>query len=193
MSTCGACKYQRRRCYSDICMFAPYFPAENIQRFACVHHVFGGGNVGSMLNITKPKLRGWVVKTLAYQAEARVRDPVHGCVGLIRELEENHRKVKEDLAKAQMELARYMGPEFVRKLSPNYGGESSLKGKFVAHLQPTTMELDFAPSIAIDVDDLDKWDPFPPWETSFQNVGPSSSHAHGEGGNRKDSTLVQAG
>ncbi|KAK7386468.1 hypothetical protein VNO78_26714 [Psophocarpus tetragonolobus] len=163
---CGACKVQRRRCGLE-CLMSAYFPAEHIQRFACVHHVFGAGNVANMLRTTKQELRGHVVNTLAYQAEARVRDPVYGCVGLIWELEESLRRVKEDLWKAQAELAQYIGPEFVRQMSPSYRCGPSLKRKAVAlppRTPPPRLELGGGVWFPIDVDDIENWDPFPPWD-----------------------------
>jgi hypothetical protein len=47
---CAACKNQRRRCPSD-CIFSPYFPANDPQRFAYVHKIYGGSNVGKMLKV----------------------------------------------------------------------------------------------------------------------------------------------
>ncbi|KAK7837980.1 lob domain-containing protein 4 [Quercus suber] len=48
MSPCAACKLLRRRCAQD-CVFAPYFPADEPQKFANVHKVFGASNVNKML------------------------------------------------------------------------------------------------------------------------------------------------
>jgi len=47
---CAACKNQRRRCPSD-CIFSPYFPANDPQRFVSVHKIYGGSNVGKMLQV----------------------------------------------------------------------------------------------------------------------------------------------
>lgn len=48
MSPCAACKLLRRRCTRD-CVFAPYFPPDEPQKFANVHKVFGAANVNKML------------------------------------------------------------------------------------------------------------------------------------------------
>lgn len=48
---CAACRYLRRRCPSD-CIFAPYFPPNNPQRFASVHRIYGASNVARMLQVT---------------------------------------------------------------------------------------------------------------------------------------------
>ncbi|GFZ05773.1 LOB domain-containing protein 4 [Actinidia rufa] len=47
---CAACKLLRRRCAQD-CVFAPYFPADEPQKFASVHKVFGASNVNKMLQV----------------------------------------------------------------------------------------------------------------------------------------------
>lgn len=184
---CGACKYQRRRCGGEgLCIFAPYFPPMSIQMFACVHHVFGRSNVGNILKFMDPMTRASAVKTLVYQAEARVRDPLQGCVGLITELEETHRKLAEDLLKAHKELGQYMTHKDIHELCPRFG--DYMKGKKsdtpLAHVL-----LDFDAtcySILGDVD-LKMWDPFPHFENiGFNdNVGTSSQmqQAHGEGEN----------
>lgn len=48
---CAACKQLRRRCPSD-CIFLPYFPPNNTQRFSFVHRIYGASNVGKMLQVT---------------------------------------------------------------------------------------------------------------------------------------------
>lgn len=53
MSPCAACKLLRRRCAQD-CVFAPYFPADEPQKFASVHKVFGASNVNKMLQVPFP-------------------------------------------------------------------------------------------------------------------------------------------
>ena len=53
---CAACKNQRRRCPPD-CIFSPYFPANDPQRFECVHKIYGGSNVGKMLQVINQKTR----------------------------------------------------------------------------------------------------------------------------------------
>lgn len=49
-SPCAACKLLRRRCAKD-CVFAPHFPADDPQKFASVHKVFGASNVSKMLQV----------------------------------------------------------------------------------------------------------------------------------------------
>ena len=50
-SPCASCKLLRRRCVKD-CIFAPYFPSDDPQKFAIVHKVFGASNVSKMLQVS---------------------------------------------------------------------------------------------------------------------------------------------
>ncbi|CAJ1974147.1 unnamed protein product [Sphenostylis stenocarpa] len=107
-SPCAACKIQRRKCTQE-CVFAPYFPPDNPQRFAYVHKVFGASNVAKLLNELNAAQREDAVKSLAYEAEARLRDPVYGCVGLISILQHRLKQLQTELHHAKKELASYMG------------------------------------------------------------------------------------
>jgi hypothetical protein len=48
---CAACKHPGRRCELD-CALAPYFPASQPDRYACVHRVFGASNATRLLQVT---------------------------------------------------------------------------------------------------------------------------------------------
>ncbi|CAL0333674.1 unnamed protein product [Lupinus luteus] len=103
MSPCAACKLLRRRCAQD-CVFAPYFPANQPQKFASVHKVFGASNVNKMLQELPEQQRGDAVKSMVYEANARVRDPVYGCVGAISSLQQQVDVLQTQLALAQAEV-----------------------------------------------------------------------------------------
>ncbi|XP_022740542.1 LOB domain-containing protein 36-like isoform X2 [Durio zibethinus] len=109
-SPCAACKFLRRKCTQE-CVFAPYFPPDNPQKFANVHKVFGASNVAKLLNELNASQREDAVNSLAYEAEARLRDPVYGCVGLISILQHRLKQVQHDLSNAKKELATYIGPQ----------------------------------------------------------------------------------
>ncbi|KAL1812594.1 hypothetical protein ACET3Z_022659 [Daucus carota] len=109
---CAACKFLRRKC-SQECVFAPYFPPDQAQKFANVHKVFGASNVAKLLNDLSPVQREDAVNSLAYEADARLRDPVYGCVGLISILQEQLKQVQLDLISAKKELANYIGTSAV--------------------------------------------------------------------------------
>ncbi|CAM0884016.1 unnamed protein product [Alopecurus aequalis] len=126
-SPCAACKFLRRKCQPD-CVFAPYFPPDNPQKFVHVHRVFGASNVTKLLNELHPYQREDAVNSLAYEADMRLRDPVYGCVAVISILQRNLRQLQQDLARAKYELSKYQatGPngsqamaEFIGSTVPN--------------------------------------------------------------------------
>ncbi|XP_057519545.1 protein LATERAL ORGAN BOUNDARIES-like [Amaranthus tricolor] len=102
---CAACKFLRRKCISG-CIFAPYFPPEEPQKFANVHKIFGASNVSKLLNELLPHEREDAVNSLAYEAEARVRDPVYGCVGAISYLQRQIQRLQKELDAANADLVR---------------------------------------------------------------------------------------
>lgn len=108
-SPCAACKFLRRKCTQE-CVFAPYFPPDQPQKFANVHKVFGASNVAKILNELNAAQREDAVNSLAYEADARLRDPVYGCVGLISILQHRLKQVQIDLYNAKKELSTYIGP-----------------------------------------------------------------------------------
>ncbi|THU57083.1 hypothetical protein C4D60_Mb11t24040 [Musa balbisiana] len=105
-SPCAACKFLRRKCQPD-CVFAPYFPPDQPQKFVHVHRVFGASNVTKLLNELHPYQREDAVNSLAYEADMRLRDPVYGCVGVISILQHQLRQLQMDLSCAKSELSKY--------------------------------------------------------------------------------------
>lgn len=89
------------------CIFAPYFPPEEPQKFVNVHKIFGASNVTKLLNDLLPHQREDAVNSLAYEAEARVRDPVYGCVGAISFLQRQVHRLQKELDSANADLIRY--------------------------------------------------------------------------------------
>ncbi|KAL0434791.1 UNVERIFIED_CONTAM: LOB domain-containing protein 12 [Sesamum radiatum] len=102
-SPCASCKLLRRRCTKD-CSFAPYFPPDDPHKFAIVHKVFGASNVSKMLQELPVHQRGDAVNSLVYEANARMRDPVYGCVGAISYLQNQVSQLQMQLAVAQAEI-----------------------------------------------------------------------------------------
>ncbi|KAK7265651.1 hypothetical protein RJT34_33274 [Clitoria ternatea] len=109
-SPCAACKFLRRKCMPG-CIFAPYFPPEEPQKFANVHKIFGASNVTKLLNELLPHQREDAVNSLAYEAEARVRDPVYGCVGAISFLQRQVQRLQKELDAANADLLRFSFPD----------------------------------------------------------------------------------
>ncbi|XP_050210445.1 LOB domain-containing protein 12 [Mercurialis annua] len=102
-SPCASCKLLRRRCAKD-CIFAPFFPSDDPHKFAIVHKVFGASNVSKMLQELPIQQRADAVSSLVYEANARVRDPVYGCVGAISYLQNQVSQLQMQLAVAQAEI-----------------------------------------------------------------------------------------
>ncbi|EYU32002.1 hypothetical protein MIMGU_mgv1a022726mg, partial [Erythranthe guttata] len=85
---CGACKFLRRKCVAG-CIFAPYFDSEQgAAHFAAVHKVFGASHVSKLLLHIPPHKRLDAVVTICYEAQARLRDPIYGCVAHIFALQQ---------------------------------------------------------------------------------------------------------
>ncbi|KAL3530931.1 hypothetical protein ACH5RR_010253 [Cinchona calisaya] len=102
-SPCASCKLLRRRCAKD-CIFAPYFAPDDPHKFAIVHKVFGASNIGKMLQELPVQQRADAVSSLVYEANARMRDPVYGCVGAISYLQNQVSQLQMQLAVTQAEI-----------------------------------------------------------------------------------------
>ncbi|CBI14975.3 unnamed protein product, partial [Vitis vinifera] len=72
-SPCAACKFLRRKCMPG-CIFAPYFPPEEPQKFANVHKIFGASNVTKLLNELLPHQREDAVERLQKELDAANAD-----------------------------------------------------------------------------------------------------------------------
>lgn len=89
---CGACKFLRRKCTSG-CIFAPYFGSDQgAAKFAAVHKVFGASNVSKLLLHIPVDRRQDAIVTVSYEAQARLADPVYGCVSTILALQQQVHK-----------------------------------------------------------------------------------------------------
>ncbi|MBA0617691.1 hypothetical protein Goshw_007406 [Gossypium schwendimanii] len=85
---CGACKFLRRKCVRG-CVFAPYFCHEQgATHFAAIHKVFGASNVSKLLAHLPVSDRCEAAVTISYEAQARLQDPIYGCVSHIFALQQ---------------------------------------------------------------------------------------------------------
>ncbi|KAL5572775.1 hypothetical protein UlMin_022372 [Ulmus minor] len=123
-SPCAACKFLRRKCMPD-CIFAPYFPPEEPQKFANVHKIFGASNVSKLLNEVHPHQREDAVNSLAYEAEARMKDPVYGCVGAISVLQRQVIRLQKELDATNADLMRYANSNISQGGSSHHFGQNS--------------------------------------------------------------------
>ncbi|PHU10025.1 LOB domain-containing protein 20 [Capsicum chinense] len=137
---CGACKFLRRKCING-CVFAPYFGSDQgAARFAAVHKVFGASNVSKLLLHIPANRRQDAVVTVTYEAQARLSDPVYGCVSTILALQQQVASLQAELALVQTQVmnSRYavanafqysqqqQQEQHVAILQPSYSNNSSV-------------------------------------------------------------------
>ncbi|KAF8053505.1 hypothetical protein N665_1410s0008 [Sinapis alba] len=128
-SPCGACKFLRRKCVAE-CVFAPYFDAEEgTAHFAAVHKVFGASNASKLLLMIPANRRPEAVATLSYEALARLRDPVYGCVAHIFALQHQVMSLQEELAVVQTHLSTLQRLPPVPKRQNNSETEATFSTK----------------------------------------------------------------
>ncbi|KAI3854930.1 hypothetical protein MKX03_009088 [Papaver bracteatum] len=104
-SPCGACKFLRRKC-SRGCVFAPYFCHEQgATHFAAIHKVFGASNVSKLLSHVPVGDRCEAAVTISYEAQARIQDPVYGCVSHIFALQQQVVSLQEQITTIRTQQA----------------------------------------------------------------------------------------
>ncbi|PKA58789.1 LOB domain-containing protein 16 [Apostasia shenzhenica] len=119
-SPCGACKFLRRRCPPN-CIFAPYFGSENdAARFAVIHKVFGASNTSKLLSAIPAGDRCEAAVTISYEAQARLQDPVYGCVAHIFALQRQVASLQAQLVQARTQLAHLDRRQQWLGFAPNY-------------------------------------------------------------------------
>ncbi|KAG2308808.1 hypothetical protein Bca52824_028556 [Brassica carinata] len=127
-SPCGACKFLRRKCVEG-CVFAPYFCyEEGPSNFAAIHKVFGASNFSKLISHLPDHDRCDAVRTISYEAQSRLHDPIYGCVSQIFSL---HQQVVS--LQAQVVFLR---EEASKKFTQ---GDCTEQGKFLA--QDTAQDL----------------------------------------------------
>ncbi|KAI3523077.1 hypothetical protein L1887_01133 [Cichorium endivia] len=104
ITPCGACKFLRRKCIPG-CIFAPYFTSDQgAALFAAVHKVFGASNVSKLLMHLPVHRRHHAVATISYEAQARLSDPVYGCISTVIALQQQVAALQTELAMVQNQL-----------------------------------------------------------------------------------------
>ncbi|KAK3150488.1 hypothetical protein QOZ80_3AG0233860 [Eleusine coracana subsp. coracana] len=107
-SPCGACKFLRRKCAAE-CVFAPHFCAEDgAAQFAAIHKVFGASNAAKLLQQVAPGDRSEAAATVTYEAQARLRDPIYGCVAHIFALQQQVASLQMQVLQAKAQVAQTM-------------------------------------------------------------------------------------
>ncbi|XP_042493321.1 LOB domain-containing protein 29-like [Macadamia integrifolia] len=105
-SPCGACKFLRRKCVKG-CVFAPYFCHEHgATHFAAIHKVFGASNVSKLLAHLPVTDRCEAAVTISYEAQARLQDPIYGCVSYIFALQQQVVNLQAQLMSLKAQAAQ---------------------------------------------------------------------------------------
>ncbi|KAG5396691.1 hypothetical protein BRARA_E01232 [Brassica rapa] len=87
-SPCGGCKFLRRKCVEG-CVFAPYFCyEEGSANFGAIHKIFGASNFSKLISNLPVHDRCEAVRTISYEAQSRLHDPIYGCVSQIFSLQQ---------------------------------------------------------------------------------------------------------
>ncbi|XP_050207001.1 LOB domain-containing protein 29-like [Mercurialis annua] len=128
-SPCGACKFLRRKCVRG-CVFAPYFCHEQgATHFAAIHKVFGASNVSKLLAHLPVNDRCEAAVTISYEAQARVQDPIYGCVSHIFALQQQVMNLQAQLASLKEQATQSLLNGSATIANPNldkyYGKPSS--------------------------------------------------------------------
>ncbi|KAI0510043.1 hypothetical protein KFK09_010643 [Dendrobium nobile] len=105
-SPCGACKFLRRKCVRG-CVFAPCFCHEQgASHFAAIHKVFGASNFSKLLMKLPIIDRCKAASTIFYEAQARLQDPIFGCVSHIFALQQQVVSLQAQLASLRAQAAQ---------------------------------------------------------------------------------------
>ncbi|PUZ52732.1 hypothetical protein GQ55_6G293200 [Panicum hallii var. hallii] len=106
-SPCGACKFLRRKCVKG-CVFAPYFCHEQgAAHFAAIHKVFGASNASKLLMHLQISDRCEAAVTMSYEAQARLQDPIYGCVAHIFSLQQQVVSLQAELESFKAQAQGY--------------------------------------------------------------------------------------
>ncbi|XP_004510943.1 LOB domain-containing protein 19-like [Cicer arietinum] len=161
---CGACKFLRRKCVKG-CIFAPYFDSDQgTVHFAAVHKVFGASNASKLLMRIPSHKRLDAVVTLCYEALARSRDPLYGCVGHIFALQQQVMSLQAELTYVQHSLATMQRlPISVAPSLPNPQSSSPSLHSSSSHQLGTNADLQSASNMSM------HFDPFQQLSTSLDS------------------------
>lgn len=130
-SPCGACKFLRRKCVRG-CVFAPYFCHEQgATHFAAIHKVFGASNVSKLLANLPVSDRCEAAVTISYEAQARLQDPIYGCVSHIFALQQQVFNLQAQLASLKEQATQSLcAPSSTRgSLNEKYSGNKVISNQ----------------------------------------------------------------
>ncbi|WOK94901.1 LOB domain-containing protein 29-like [Canna indica] len=137
-SPCGACKFLRRKCVKG-CVFAPYFCDEHgAAQFAAIHKVFGASNAAKLLMHLPVDDRSEAAVTISYEAQARLQDPIYGCVAHIFALQQQVVNLQTQLAclkarTAEEEVIRLKNKALLSQQGAAAAGHGLLSQQIMKH------------------------------------------------------------
>ncbi|KAF3328814.1 LOB domain-containing protein 25-like protein [Carex littledalei] len=102
---CAACRLLHRKCSPD-CILAPHFPTDQPNKFVIVHKVFGASTVVKMLQTLVEATREDAVKSLVYEANARLQDPVYGCTSAVIYLQNYIQQLQSQLTTTRDQVTK---------------------------------------------------------------------------------------
>ncbi|KAL0897187.1 hypothetical protein Bca101_081148 [Brassica carinata] len=140
-SPCGACKFLRRKCVEG-CVFAPYFCyEEGSSNFAAIHKVFGASNFSKLISHLPDHDRCDAVRTISYEAQSRLHDPIYGCVSQIFSLQQQCAYKFSDLLVYVKVVSLQAQVVFLRdEASKKFTqGDCTEQGKFLAQDTPQNL------------------------------------------------------
>ncbi|EXB36265.1 hypothetical protein L484_013700 [Morus notabilis] len=127
-------------------------------RFAAVHKVFGASNVSKLLLHIPVNRRHDAVVTISYEAQARLADPVYGCVSTILALQQQVTSLQTELAMVQNQLVnsrfafanvfqssqqqQQLQQHNVGVLQPAYSNNSSASNNLISNISSFTTNFD---------------------------------------------------
>ncbi|XP_022156602.1 LOB domain-containing protein 29-like [Momordica charantia] len=135
-SPCGACKFLRRKCVNG-CIFAPYFRHElGTSHFSAVHKVFGASNASKLLAHLPVSHRCEAAITISYEAQARLQDPIYGCVSHIFTLQQQVLNLRAQVAYLREQAAQILLNNYtIRNPNELLYGKSPFSGDPLQDLQ----------------------------------------------------------
>lgn len=110
------------------CVFAPYFSHDQgALHFSSVHKVFGASNVSKLLLHIPLHRRSEAAATISFEAQARMRDPVYGCVAYIFSLQRQVARLQQEIDSLTMNPSTYNNTNIwnnggVSEFTPNQHG-----------------------------------------------------------------------
>ncbi|KAK4801925.1 hypothetical protein SAY86_000128 [Trapa natans] len=169
-SPCGACRFLKRKCVRG-CVFAPYFcHEEGTAHFAAIHHIFGAGRISKLLSSLPIGDRCQAAVTISFEAQARIQDPVYGCVSQILSLQQQVFSLQAQLASFKEQAAQ------------------------TSELNPSGSSM---PSLSTDAADSmeNAWLPYEDnaWNGSYEGAWNGSSHGQWSFEGASSMALVDAG